>query len=389
MYKYKKLKKKKQDKTRVNKRKQDKTKTIFVNFFLKSLMEPKEWTSMPTQHESNFPIDEFKLHVRKILRYSGLDKKYIRFLTNEENIKLYVQAVTHPYFAPMENYEWFEMMGDAILNKCMVYYINHRFPFLHNHQGVKVIARLKINLVSKKMFAEISCRLGFPTYIRFIDTENLPKVNPKSLFEDVLESFFGLTEWLMDQHYEMGSGHVVCYRILKTIMDAIPISLKYEDLFDNITRLKETFDMFKVQLGGHIRYENTREENIQHVSIYQFCPQYHQKILLYQCSGVGLDETKQKGAGVVIEMLKKRGICRPVPSYYLQLDTYLSKMRPIESVDSADFINFQNFQKSKKSPAGFLVDTRDILTETESLVGCNPNETHVDTAKSQGPSHCL
>ena len=342
-------------------------------------MEPREWTSMPTQHESNFPIDEFKLHVRKILRYSGLDKKYIRFLTNEENIKLYVQAVTHPYFAPLENYEWFEMMGDAILNKCMVYYINHRFPFLHNHQGVKVIARLKINLVSKKMFAEISCRLGFPAYIRFID--NLPKVNPKSLFEDVLESFFGLTEWLMDQHYEMGSGHVVCYRILKTIMDAIPISLKYEDLFDNITRLKETFDMFKVQLWGHIRYENIREENVQHVSIYQFCPQYHQKVLLYQCSGVGLDDTKQKGAGVVIEMLKKQGICRPVPSYYLQLDTYLSKMPPPDSK------NFQNFQK--KSPTGFLVDTRDILTETESLVGCNPNETHDDKAKSQGPSLCL
>jgi dsRNA-specific ribonuclease len=332
--------------------------------------DPLTWVSMPTQHDTSFPYEEFRAFIQQLLRLSNLDKKYIHILTKNENMRLYLQAMTHPYFEPIENYEWFEMMGDAILNKCMVYYINHRYPFLHNHQGVKVIARLKINLVSKKTFADISCRLGLPKYIRFRD--NLPKVNPKSLFEDVLESFFGVTEWLMDKHFDMGSGHVVCYRILKRIMDSIPISLKYEDLFDNITRLKETFDMYKMQLWGHIRYENVRDDNGQHVSIYQYCPQLHRKVLLYKCSGTILDDTKQYGAGEVIELLKQRGYSKPVPSYYLQLQKYIMNSQ-----------NSQNSQKCQQSPHGFLACTKDILPDNESPPVCTTHETNANTDKGE------
>ena len=337
-------------------------------------LAPLQWTTMPTQHESNFPLDQFRVHIQQLLRYSGLDKKYIRFLTNDTNINIYIQSVTHAYFDPIQNYEWYEMMGDAILNKCMVYYINQRFPFLHNHQGVKVIARLKINLVSKKTFAEISCRLGFPPFIRFIARETMIKINPKSLFEDVLESFFGVTEWLMDKHYEMGSGHVVCFRILKRIMDAQPISLKYEDLFDNITRLKELFDMHKMRLPGQVRYENNREDNIQIVSIYQYCPQSHRKVLLHRCSGIGLDETKQKGAGFVIEMLRQRGFHRPSPIYYQQLERYMENME--RNIDTTSSI-------SSSHPCGFLVDKEDILSETGLPAEYNRRETNVHTGKEE------
>jgi len=286
------------------------------------------------QHETEFPVEMFRKHIQCILKLARLQDVYIQTLTNPENLKHYITAFTHSSIDRENNYEWYEMMGDAILNKCMVSYINHRFPFLHNQDGVKVIARLKINLVSKKMFSDISTKLQFPKFIRFVGyqvlmsrynassstgSHDIPKINTRSLYEDVLEAFFGATEWLMDRHFEFGTGHVVCYRILQSIMDTIPISLCYEDLYDNITRLKETFDLLKPQLWGQIKYENSRVDDMQHVRIYQFCHQTHRKVLLYECTGTLLDETKQAGAGEVIRLLKQQGFEKPVPPYYIHL----------------------------------------------------------------------
>ena len=290
---------------------------------------------LQTQHEHDFPLESFRNHIQCILKLSRLHSRYIDVLTNEENIRQYIHAFTHSSVDNEKNYEWYEMMGDAILNKCMVYYINQRFPFLHNPEGVKVIARLKINLVSKKMFADLSSKLQFPQFIRFLSSEmysngnhhivNNNKMNTRSLYEDVLEAFFGVTEWLMDHHFDMGSGHVVCYKLLSSIMDTFPISLRYEDLYDSITRLKETFDICKQDLWGQIKYENTRTEEGQHVKIFEYCHLSHRKVLLYECHGTLLDETKQMGAAVVLQMLKKRGFEKPTPPYYLQLQEHMKK----------------------------------------------------------------
>ena len=292
---------------------------------LKSEDSFSRWMNLvffPSQHVDSFPREMFRKHLKSVLELSNLRSHHIDYLVSYHNLDTYIQAFTHASVGVDCNYEWFEIMGDAILNKCMVYYINQRFPFLHNHEGVKVIARLKINLVSKKMFSEISARLQFPMFIRY--QESVPKTNPKALFEDVLESFFGLTEWLLDKSCELGVGHVACYNILKSIMDTYPISLKYEDLYDNITRLKETFDVLKPHLWGQIKYENFREESgRQHVKIFQVCPQSHRKVLLYECYGVGLDETKQAGAQFVLQALKQQGLEKQVPPYYIQLQELL------------------------------------------------------------------
>jgi len=303
------------------------------------------------QHVDQFPIEKFRNHLRHVLKLCRLKTHFIHFLTNDENIKYYEQAFTHLSVGGETNYEWFEMMGDAILNKCMVYYISQRFPFLHNHEGVKVIARLKINLVSKKVFSDLSYRLGFFHFIRFQET--CPKINSRSLLEDVLEAFFGVTEYLMDKHFEMGSGHVVCYSLLKNIMDQIPISLQYEELYDAITRLKETFDYFKTELWGQIKYENQRqEEGNQKVFVYQYCPQQSKKQLLWKCQGkVGqvLDEVKQDAAKAVLHQLQQRGYTKPTPMYYVQLQKYLtqidrpktflfSSLLPVDRVDNSSEI---------------------------------------------------
>ena len=80
----------------------------------------------------------------------------------------------------------------------------------------------------------------------------------KDLLEDTFEAFVGCTEYLLDKAYRPGVGYGIVYDILSDIFDEIPISLRFEDLLDPKTRLKETFDAFP-QLGEWA-YINTREE---------------------------------------------------------------------------------------------------------------------------------
>ena len=260
----------------------------------------------------------FQEKIRSILALSTLKPRYITKITNPEGMLLYAQAFTHSSMNSV-NYEWLEILGDATLNKCIVWYINNRFPQLHNEGGVKVIARLKINLVSKNNFSEIAEELGMLPFIQ-INEENLKtKINLKNILEDVFEAFFGTTEMLIDKCISPGAGYGICYHLLKNIMDRKHISLKYEDLYDPITRLKETFDIFRTSLWGQVRYENVKQESTQYVTVFQFDPVSGRKVALGYASAPTLDEAKQLAATTAIEKLANRGFKRPIPEYYTTL----------------------------------------------------------------------
>lgn len=258
--------------------------------------------------------------IRQVLALSNLKKKYIDKITDAEGMALYAQAFTHPSVSAT-NYEWLEILGDATLNKCVVWYINQRFPKLHNADGVKVIARLKINLVSRNHFSDISERLGFLPFIVYNEDNMKNKtLNLKSLAEDVLEAFFGTTEMLIDRVVSVGAGYGICFHLFKNIMDPVPISLRYEDLYDPITRLKETFDIFRASLWGQVSYENDRRDGVQYVTVYQFDRPTGRRVALASTSAPTLDEAKQKAAVMAIEVLAKRGFRRPIPEYYKTLE---------------------------------------------------------------------
>lgn len=263
----------------------------------------------------------FREKIRQVLALSDLKKKYIDLMTDDEGMELYRQAFTHSSVSDI-NYEWLEILGDSTLNKCVVWYINQRFPQLHNANGVKVIARLKINLVSRSHFSEICERLGLAQFVQFNeDTMKNKTFHNKNLFEDVLEAFFGATEILVDKIVSVGAGYGICFHLFKNIMDPIHISLKYEDLYDPITRLKETFDIHRSVLWGQVSYENERRDGLQYVSLYQWDRPTGRRVLLASAHAPTLDEAKQKAASLAIDLLAKKGIRRPIPEYYTTLET--------------------------------------------------------------------
>ena len=264
----------------------------------------------------------FRSFIQSILQKGQLKQKYVDQITDDVGMALYSRAFTHQSIDAEQNYEFLEILGDVTCNKIVVWYIKDRFPVLQNTAGVKVIARLRINLVSKKNFSLLAENLGFGDFISC--EKEIKEQKGKALLEDAFEAFFGATEMLLDSVVHPGAGYGVCYRILKDIFDKLPISLKYEDLYDPITRLKETFDFYRSNIPGRqcpmvwgsMLFENTKTEKGQMVHLFQSDKMTRRKKLLSTAEAPLLDDAKQLAASKALAMIEKEGYRRPIPEYY-------------------------------------------------------------------------
>jgi dsRNA-specific ribonuclease len=183
--------------------------------------------------------------VQSILsKYAKLPKEKIEAYTSNENMKLFEIAFTHSSYNPECNYEAFEIVGDAILNSCVVIYLMERFPELMelSGKGVSTFARLKINLVSKEVFSKCADSLGFAEHIASdMLTRN---TEMQSLLEDTFEAFQCALLKVMRKEDTPGAnklhftGFGPTFRIISILLNEINISLKYEDLYDVKSRLK-------------------------------------------------------------------------------------------------------------------------------------------------------
>lgn len=197
---------------------------------------------------------DFKHMIMNLLRRGNLKPKYIEMLTNRNSMKEYGHAFTSRTADRVNNYERFEQIGDVTANKFIVWYAYRRFPQLDCTEGVKVVARLRINYGAKQFFGPLGDKLGFWPFISAAEegterNQYYRNLNKKDLLEDCVESFIGCTEYLLDKFFRPGVGYAIVYDILSSIFDEIDMSLAYEDLYDAKTRLKETFDLYKDRLG--------------------------------------------------------------------------------------------------------------------------------------------
>lgn len=194
--------------------------------------------------------------LKDVLSNANVHDKYLSYLTN--HINLYQQVFTTPSVDAVYNYELFEALGDSAANNAIVYYFFNRFPQLHSPQGVKVLARLKIQYVSRECFSSIALELGFWNYIKVsTPTEQITGERKLSLLEDVFEAFIGVTKHILDKSFTIGVGDGIVYRIIETIMNRKKVSIEYEDLYDPKTRLKELFDLADIQdKYGVVKYQH-------------------------------------------------------------------------------------------------------------------------------------
>ena len=198
--------------------------------------------------------EEFRNFIFNLLSKGKLNEKYLSYLTDNEAMDLYAQAFTNPTANPLINYEMLEKLGDASCNKVIVWFIYNKFPKLSlKPQGVMLISRISHVLRSKETFANIGNTLGFEKFIssgmmmvKGGEVKRVMHVKRNSVVEDCFEAFIGATELLIDKRLKEGVGYCIVQNIITSLLNEFPFpSIRYEDLFDPITRLKELFDYQK------------------------------------------------------------------------------------------------------------------------------------------------
>lgn len=246
-------------------------------------------THLQVEHEKGLYFGKrdstFKMLIENILKKSKLHKKYIQIILKPENFKLIGYAFTSDTVNNIHNYQIYEQLGDLSANKFIVMYMYKRFPQLQNTNCVKIVARLRINYGAKKTFFEIARKLGFWDYITA--TIEVRKRRMKHLLEDVFEAFLGVIELILDQETNIpGIGFICVSKILESIFNDMPISLKYTDLYDAKTRLKELFD--SNQDLGLLEYKDEKEEHRVLSTIYRI-----KKVTYYIDPKTGLENRKK------------------------------------------------------------------------------------------------
>jgi dsRNA-specific ribonuclease len=273
--------------------------------------------------------EEFKSFIASLLRRGRVKQKYVDFLLDDESMDLYAKAFTNPTADPSSNYEILEKIGDSTCNKAIIWYIYRRFPKLeHKPQGLMIFSRLFHTLQSTATFSQIALKLGFERFIssgwmRVKDKyEDVMKVKRNGVLEDCFEAFFGATELIIDKKTREGVGYAICNEIFKGMIAELPFpSLRYEELFDPITRLKELFDYNFPGTGRLGKYDYVDggledEGRVKMVSVI-WTDTRGVQIRVAQGTGSIKDKAKASAADFALEFFKRRGFYKAAPYNHL------------------------------------------------------------------------
>ena len=230
---------------------------------------------LPDPYTSTKPTDNHieKYWQRKVLPIitnllaSGrLKEEYIiKLLLNPEVIQEYKKVFINSIYAKeflnhqQFNYEFYEYIGDGIVNTSVISYIAERFPEYQKYstKPQEVYTRLKITLVSTKPLQELLKHID-PNFWDLICCDNTKtthdmakgvtknengnrQTNRNKIMEDVFEALIGVTYTVINKYLGKnnsptngGPGYPICYNIITNLLekdDLIQLCIKNQKKF--------------------------------------------------------------------------------------------------------------------------------------------------------------
>lgn len=211
-----------------------------------------------TSNVADLSDQDFKILIKNFLtqimeKRSGMKPDSIsKYLDNDDNMTALMYSFTHKSYDSVNNYEYYETLGDVTLNKCVVWYFHKRFPSIRTSENPsRVMTSLKTKNISKFVFSKLAEFLQLEKYIRYRPIFDVKKrrniMIDNKMKTDVFESLFGTLEDIINNTEQiMGIGEVPVYNILSTLIDQIKnISLDIEDLVDDKSKISEIFSKMK------------------------------------------------------------------------------------------------------------------------------------------------
>ncbi len=144
-----------------------------------------------------------------------------------------IEAFTHKSMSD-ENYEYFEFIGDRVLNNTISTYLARNFE----NTSVSLLHEYFIIFSKGTTATEIFAKqLKLSRVLKISDELDIQKP-----LEDVFESFLGVLSFIFDSEYSVGVGFTIAYKIVESILVGINFDNFAEDVFPKKTQLKEIFD---------------------------------------------------------------------------------------------------------------------------------------------------
>lgn len=261
----------------------------------------------------------FKDFLIKIFKYTGVNEAYLNKYVNDQTLPFFNMAFTSSSVDEVNNYEFFEQMGDVTIGKFIVWNSYEKFPQLKGKsEAVEIVARMKINLGSKDNLSQIAEDLGMWNFISA--SEELRYRSKKKLLEDVFEALIGVIEYIIYDFSEPnrsqpGIAYQLVYTLLSKLFEPYILQINYNILVDSKNRLKGVFDQYKDQLGPEAIYKTERvvknDRNIFVSKIYD-----KNNNFLGEGAATLKKDAEKKASEMAIITLERKGYKKIVPSLY-------------------------------------------------------------------------
>lgn len=324
---------------------------------------------------------DFASLIINLLKRGKLKKEYIVKILKDGGLEEYEKVFTSKKADENNNYEFYEFLGDLIANTTILWWMARKFPELRKASAVRILARMKITYGSKKVFSVISEKqLGFWDFITARQDER--DTQKKSLLEDVLEGFLGLTNELIDSKIHMGAGYAICYNIIESLLDEnmklpigkqfVEIALEQSVLEDPITIIKQDIeDYFR---PGKIIYEcPERQEDELLTTCKLIIEREGKKYEIAEAKGSKKVTAKENVARESIKILYKIGFKKNIPEIYRKVGNIKDNpivltciYRPVEIQNTEKYFfvfKIENQDNNNKSCIGIL--TKDAIKENQ------------------------
>lgn len=261
---------------------------------------------MSSDHQLHKPLQlTGEVVVDVLLKEGGVDVLHydtlVRVFQGEKIQRLLTAATTSKDVDATNNYEFFEYIGDAVINRFIIEYIRNSYPDIAcSAHNVGILTKLRSVFVGKRNLCRCSVKIGLHKYINTslaldwnrlettavsestyaasstIFDDPMPFVNREveSLMEDVLESFVGLVWYCMecDSNTDTamindivrtlvwnvigsGAGHVEpTYERLNSARDRLQIATK--ELYDNRITIQAVPSVSKSGFTATVYHDN-------------------------------------------------------------------------------------------------------------------------------------
>lgn len=215
------------------------------------------------EDETVLPIipEGFHEFVENILKRIGIKPETREIFLTKKSLHDLRMSLVHASYDKYMNNNMYKFEGNSIMDLIIVDFLNLKFP---NIKSEKWLTNIKHNITSGNTFYNISKKLGLLEYS--LCGDNLKEIrkdegnfvsckDTKNVTESLVRPFVAALLNIADSEILRGVGYFIVFSLLFPLLSEENISVKFENVFDHKSRLKELFQKQGWNFEQNLMYE--------------------------------------------------------------------------------------------------------------------------------------